>query len=172
MPTKDELTEQLSVAKARIADLEEAAESGGETVTDVSGELLEEGSTYVYTEEGFEAVKVGLTDCERITAVAGVEVFEAAVLVVLEEAGDEIDSVDDLTDAEVADAVLHVLMRPGTTSDAEESEESNTVAMLRADLQRVTVQRDEARTQRDLVQQRLNDAGTLHGSIDSLPSQV
>ena len=172
MPTKDELTEQLSVANARIAELEEAAETGGETVTDVAGELLEEGSAYVYTEAGFAVAEAGLSDCYRMKAVVGAEVFDAAVLVVLEEAGEDVNSADDLTDAEMADAVLHVLMRPGTTSDAEENEESDTVAMLRADLQRVTVQRDEARNQRDLAQKRLNDTGTLHGSIDSLPSQV
>lgn len=214
MPTKDELTEQLSVANVRIAELEEATEqlsvanariaeleetteSGGETVTDTEGEILLEGSLYYMSDAGLTSVPAyaaegkavtltedgqyhdvelpdpdALSDCDRMKAAVGAEVFDAAVLVVLEEAGEGVNSADDLTDAEMADAVLHVLMRPGTTSDAEEGEESGTMAMLRADLQRVTIERDDARNQRDLAQKRLNDAGTLHGSIDSLPSQV
>lgn len=53
---------------------------------------------------------VGLTDCERIASIAGADVFEEAMALVREEAG----GVSELTDAERADAVLHVLLRsPG-----------------------------------------------------------
>lgn len=171
MPTKDELTTENAELKARIAELEEGG-GDGPALVDTAGDLLEEGEAYVYTEEGLMLVpseEGELTVRERVTAITTAEVFDAAVLVALEEAGENVNSEDDLTEDELVDAVLHVLLRPVTTSDAEEGVDSDTVAMMRADLQRVTIERDDARNALAGARRQLADAGSLHGRIDNLP---
>lgn len=160
------------VSSAVSVALDKAGRVGNPALVDTAGDLLEEGEAYVYTEEGLmlaPSEEGELTVRERVTAITTAEVFDAAVLVALEESGENVNSEDDLTEDELVDAVLHVLLRPVTTSDAEAGEDSDTVAMLRADLQRITIERDDARNALAGARRQLADAGSLHGRIDNLP---
>lgn len=170
MPTKDELTEQLSAMKARVAELE-----GAETaLTDWADEPLEEGKTYLMGEEGLVAQEEGVSVRDRVVAVVGNDALQDAFDKAFEETGGNKTAWDELSEDEQIDLAMHVLMRPPATNDGdvEAAGGSDEVVMLRSDLQAVKIERDDARSQLQLARDRLRDAGTMHGSIDSLPPVV
>ena len=59
-----------------------------------------------------------------------------------------------------------------TRMTAKREVDAGVADMLNADLIRVKAERDEARQAAVVLQDRLTNMGTLHGSVDSLPSVV
>ena len=154
MPTKDELTEQLSEAKARITELE--AEGGGESETyenglyvynDGMGFTLAAQEPGTYTYDGDEATEA--SDM-RVRAADGS--FSAPE----EDGVYRYDGTGDLikVDTEGADTPTGAM--------------NEQIEMLRKDLEGMKVQRDEARAKAARLEDQLKDSKALHGSIDTL----
>ena len=170
MPTKDELTNENAELRAKIAELE--AGQGSLPGTGVK---------------------------ERVGAMLDAGKWDEAEAVAFERSGLDVDAWEALTEDEKADAVLHVLVQPEKVAvrvrdeDGEfaEPEEGGAyrydgsgdfvkvvggaderIEMLTKDVTRLEIERNDARNEVVRLKQRIADAGSLHGRIDSLPGVV
>lgn len=192
MPTKDELTNMLAVANERIAELEASADEGGdleEKVAELEERLASSAEdTLLNVTEATIAI-VGLDRWNEAVAQAADEAGEGVVADVLEMQGErEVPGVegaetqiepytyeraflDGLEAQEEYDAILHVLLRPVTTDDGQEGATQNTgrMALLEAEVRRLTVERDDARHKLTLERHK---GGAMHGTIDDLKPVV
>tara|TARA_R100001086_G_scaffold53549_1_gene23946 strand:- start:14 stop:442 length:429 start_codon:yes stop_codon:yes gene_type:complete len=112
----------------------------------------------------------GLGVRERVVAMVGAQAWDAAVVNAVIESGLTGEAwEDDLSDDERADAVLHVLLRDTTTDDGTDSDR---IEMLVKDVTRLEIERNDARNEVVRLKQKIADAGSLHGRVDSLPGVV
>lgn len=190
MPTKDQLVDALAEANAKIAELEAAPDDvPGDAAELVWNEL--HGWCWRTEEDGEwpcgQAVVMALDKAgvvgdgqtftpetplrTRVVAMAGDEPFKLAEAQAFTESGLSVDGWEELTEDEKLDAALHVLLRPVTTDDGAEPENAGDGAVA-AELQRVTIERDDARHKLAQVTERLNAAIALHGKVDNLPPVV
>lgn len=173
MPTKEELTNENAELRAKIAELEEGQGSlPGMGVKERVGAMLDDGA------------------------------WDEAEGAAFERSGLDVDAWEALSDDEKADAVLHVLLQPEPVAvrvrdaDGEFAEPSEGVLyrydgsgdfiavaedmgaageqieMLTKDVTRLEIERNDARNEVVRLKQRIADAGSLHGRIDSLPGVV
>jgi hypothetical protein len=170
MPTKEELTNENAELRAKITELEEG-----------QGSLP------------------GMGVKERVGAMRDAGAWGDAEGVAFERSGLDVDEWEALSDDEKADAVLHVLLQPepvavrvrdedGEFAEPEEGAayrydgsgdfvkvaggDAERIEMLVKDVTRLEIERNDARNEVVRLKQRVADAGSLHGRIDSLPGVV
>ena len=144
MATKEELTNENAVLRGRIAELEAGTREGAGYVVDTDGELLTQDEWYLLTDEGM---------------VRGEP--EVAVRV-----RDE--------DGEFAEPSEGVMYRYDGSGDFVKvaGGDAERIEMLTKDVTRLEIERNDARNEVVRLKQRIADAGSLHGRIDSLPGVV
>lgn len=191
MATKAELEQQVAdltaaneMLEAQVKSVRTQLEEKVETIKGMSQKVA-----YAYADgelpklraqiEELQGAALGLGDqkltvAERLAAIVGAERVDAAAEVVLAEAGD-VTIEDELSDDEWGDAIAHVLLAPERQAD--ENAQIHETGVMAAEVERLRIKVDDlqnrlVRAQGKLKGQQAAAAGTMHGSIDALPSVV
>lgn len=174
MPTKEELTNENAELRAKIAELEDGQGSlPGMGVKERVGAMLDAGA---WDEaEGVAFERSGL-DVDAWEALGEDEKADAVLHVLLQPEPVAVRVRDE--DGEFAEPEEGAAYRYDGSGDFVkqigngDAEANARIEMLVQDVTRLEVERNDARNEVVRLKQRIADAGSLHGRIDSLPGVV